>query len=158
MDLLIDIPGIWSTTDVSSPHFDSSLPQYICTSIMSQENCKEPLSRGAQGISNGLVTVWAFIAAPAACTTAKLKHLVRHYSPTCCSLVLLSCACRHEACVRWAWDMGMAQGLNMNITYYYFLYIFLLSRQAGNVMITCLVLGLLLGSGCSFLWLIGRGW
>lgn len=45
----------------------------------------------------------------------------------------------------------------MNI-YYYYLFYFLLSRQAGNVMITCLVLGLLLGSGCSFLWLIGRGW
>jgi len=56
---------------------------------------KEPLSRGAQGISNGLVTVWAFIAAPAACATAKLKHLVRHSSPTCCSLVLLSWPCRH---------------------------------------------------------------
>ncbi|KAK9832590.1 hypothetical protein WJX81_002002 [Elliptochloris bilobata] len=59
---------------------------------------------GLLGISNGLTTVWAMVAAPTACATAKSKDL------------------------------------------------------AGNVMITCLVFGLLLGSGCSFFWLIGRGW
>ena len=35
-----------------------------------------------QGVSNGLVTVWAMVAAPAVCASAKLKDLVRQ---ACCS-------------------------------------------------------------------------
>lgn len=39
-----------------------------------------------QGVSNGLVTVWAMVAAPAICASAKLKDLVRQ---RCC--VVLCC-------------------------------------------------------------------
>ena len=33
-----------------------------------------------QGVSNGLVTVWAMVAAPAVCASARLKDLVRQGS------------------------------------------------------------------------------
>jgi len=36
-----------------------------------------------QGISNGLVTVWAMVAAPAACATGEMKELVRVLTQPC---------------------------------------------------------------------------
>ncbi len=42
-----------------------------------------------QGVSNGLVTVWAMVAAPAICASAQLKDLVRGMRRSqCCDLSL----------------------------------------------------------------------
>ncbi len=57
---------------------------HVCQSLLASSDLargQRVMSPGVQGISNGLVTVWAMVAAPAACATGEMKELVRVPDP-----------------------------------------------------------------------------